>query len=150
MWQNVPERAPTAELFAGNDAICIAAIGATLIDGSKWGWVGDWGKICGLNWYYSGVKVCDIATLFMSGDVFTDIENSNLSGTSKAASTHQSLHGTATDKTLIITATRHFAHGSTRTTPMASLQAASPLIGQASRPASSPVTAAWENAALPS
>lgn len=57
MWQNIPQQATTVELFAGKDAICIAAIGATLHDGTHWGWVGDWGKICGLDWYYSGVKV---------------------------------------------------------------------------------------------
>lgn len=57
MWQNVPEQAATTELFAGNDAVCIAAIGATLHDGTKWGWVGDWGMICGIDWYYSGIKV---------------------------------------------------------------------------------------------
>ncbi|KAI3390913.1 hypothetical protein diail_8417, partial [Diaporthe ilicicola] len=56
MWQSVPQQAVTAELFADKDAICIAAIGATLVDGTTWGWVGDWGKICGINWYYSGVK----------------------------------------------------------------------------------------------
>lgn len=60
MWQSVPEPAPTVELFAGKDAVCIAAIGATMIDGSNWGWVGDWGEICGLPWYYSGVKVSNI------------------------------------------------------------------------------------------
>lgn len=69
MWQKVPEQAPTVELFAGKDAICIAAIGATLIDGTKWGWVGDWGRICGLNWYYSGVKVRDTAILHMASDL---------------------------------------------------------------------------------
>ncbi|POS72462.1 hypothetical protein DHEL01_v209142 [Diaporthe helianthi] len=56
MWQSVPEQAAMVALFAGNDAVCIAAIGATLHDGTKWGWVGDWGNICGLGWYYSGVK----------------------------------------------------------------------------------------------
>ncbi|KAL1882155.1 hypothetical protein Daus18300_000640 [Diaporthe australafricana] len=56
MWQKVPQQAVTTELISNKDAICIAAIGATLIDGTRWGWVGDWGKICGINWYYSGVK----------------------------------------------------------------------------------------------
>lgn len=69
MWQKVPEQAPTVELFAGKDAICIAAIGATLIDQTKWGWVGDWGRICGLNWYYSGVKARATATLSMANEL---------------------------------------------------------------------------------
>ncbi|KAL2272441.1 hypothetical protein FJTKL_06562 [Diaporthe vaccinii] len=55
MWQNIPQQAVTVELFAGKDAVCIAAIGATLHDGTHWGWVGDWGKICGIDWYYSGI-----------------------------------------------------------------------------------------------
>lgn len=72
MWQSVPEPAPMVALFAGKDAVCIAAIGATLIDGSKWGWVGDWGNICGLPWYYSGVKVSLIArqTFYGYGNVY--------------------------------------------------------------------------------
>lgn len=60
MWQNVPQQAVTVELFAGKDAVCIAAIGATLHDGTHWGWVGDWGKICGIDWYYSGIMVRDL------------------------------------------------------------------------------------------
>lgn len=59
MWQDVPQQAVMAKFIAGKDAVCIAAIGATLHDGTKWGWVGDWGKICGLDWYYSGVTVRD-------------------------------------------------------------------------------------------
>ncbi|KAI1379886.1 hypothetical protein F4677DRAFT_407913 [Hypoxylon crocopeplum] len=42
------------EFFAGNDAICIAAITATMDEGTKWGWTGDWGYMCGLNWFPSG------------------------------------------------------------------------------------------------
>ncbi|KAG8162904.1 hypothetical protein KVR01_007382 [Diaporthe batatas] len=56
IWQSVPQQAPWVMLFASKDAVCIAAIGATLIDGTHWGWVGDWGQLCGLPWYYSGVK----------------------------------------------------------------------------------------------
>nr|UMZ45382.1 hypothetical protein [Paramyrothecium roridum] len=42
------------EFYAGNDAICIAAITATMDEDTKWGWTGDWGYWCGLNWFPSG------------------------------------------------------------------------------------------------
>lgn len=55
--QGVSNQAITAEFYATSDAPCIAYISATLHDGTKWGWTGDWGKICGLPWYYSGIAV---------------------------------------------------------------------------------------------
>ncbi|KAK9772119.1 hypothetical protein AB5N19_11742 [Seiridium cardinale] len=42
------------EFYSGNDAICIAAISATMDEGTKWGWTGDWGYMCGLDWFPSG------------------------------------------------------------------------------------------------
>ncbi|KAK7970092.1 hypothetical protein PG996_001473 [Apiospora saccharicola] len=45
------------EFFAGDDAICMAAIGATMPGGTNWGWVGDWGKLCNLDWFYSGYHI---------------------------------------------------------------------------------------------
>ncbi|KAK7924314.1 hypothetical protein PG985_006368 [Apiospora marii] len=47
------------EFFAGDDAICMAAIAATMPEGSQWGWVGDWGKLCNLDWFYSGYLIED-------------------------------------------------------------------------------------------
>ncbi|ETS77101.1 hypothetical protein PFICI_10975 [Pestalotiopsis fici W106-1] len=45
------------EFFAGDDAICIAAITTTMEEGTKWGWTGDWGYWCGLNWFPSGYRL---------------------------------------------------------------------------------------------
>ncbi|KAB5554823.1 hypothetical protein GE09DRAFT_1287297 [Coniochaeta sp. 2T2.1] len=55
--QSVANQALTAEFYANDDAACIATISATLHDDTKWGWTGDWGKICGLDWYYSGIAM---------------------------------------------------------------------------------------------
>lgn len=40
-----------------SDPICIAYLGIAWPDGSKYGWVGDWGRQCGSPWYYSNVYV---------------------------------------------------------------------------------------------
>ncbi|KAF3013173.1 hypothetical protein E8E14_000495 [Neopestalotiopsis sp. 37M] len=45
------------EFYAGDDAICIAAITATMDEGTKWAWTGDWGYWCGLNWFPSGYVI---------------------------------------------------------------------------------------------
>jgi hypothetical protein len=55
--QGVPNQALTAEFYANDNALCIAYITAKLHDDSPWAWTGDWGQICGLDWYYSGVAV---------------------------------------------------------------------------------------------
>ncbi|KAI8623022.1 hypothetical protein F5Y19DRAFT_493694 [Xylariaceae sp. FL1651] len=51
-------QAATYALFsAHNDAICIAYATVTAPSGDKYGWVGDWGRKCGGNWYYSHVPI---------------------------------------------------------------------------------------------
>lgn len=57
VFQQVANQATTAEFYANDDAMCIGYISATLHDDSHWAWTGDWGKICGIDWYYSGVAV---------------------------------------------------------------------------------------------
>ncbi|KAI1347143.1 hypothetical protein F5Y01DRAFT_330117 [Xylaria sp. FL0043] len=52
--QTNTQESVTTEFYATNDALCIAWITATMDMGSQWGWTGDWGYICGLNWYPSG------------------------------------------------------------------------------------------------
>ncbi|KAB5539444.1 hypothetical protein GE09DRAFT_1248602 [Coniochaeta sp. 2T2.1] len=53
--QQVANQATFAEFYANDDAVCIAYISATLHDQTHWAWTGDWGYICGLDWFYSGV-----------------------------------------------------------------------------------------------
>ncbi|KAK7928623.1 hypothetical protein PG985_005621 [Apiospora marii] len=54
----LPHRqAPYIRLLGFNDAICVPYVTVTWEDGSKYGWVGDWGEQCGLWWYESGVYV---------------------------------------------------------------------------------------------
>lgn len=37
--------------------MCIAYISAAMDEGTKWGWVGDWGYTCGMNWFPSGYRM---------------------------------------------------------------------------------------------
>lgn len=51
---NVPENGqqPTyALLTANNNAICLAYVTQTWPDGQNYGWVGNWGRECGKEWY---------------------------------------------------------------------------------------------------
>ncbi|KAI1131669.1 hypothetical protein F5Y10DRAFT_262046 [Nemania abortiva] len=52
--QTNTQQSITTEFYATNDALCIAYITATMEDGTQWGWTGDWGYTCGLNWFLSG------------------------------------------------------------------------------------------------
>ncbi|KAI0406548.1 hypothetical protein F4802DRAFT_613415 [Xylaria palmicola] len=52
--QTNTQQSITTEFYATHDALCIAYITATMEDGTQWGWTGDWGFTCGLNWYPSG------------------------------------------------------------------------------------------------
>ncbi|KAJ2987614.1 hypothetical protein NUW58_g4406 [Xylaria curta] len=45
------------EFYATDDALCVAYITATMEDGTQWGWTGDWGYTCGLNWFPSGTHL---------------------------------------------------------------------------------------------
>jgi len=51
------QQAAYLQLFAGDDAICVAYIAQTWADGTKRGWLGDMGKICNMPWYYSNISV---------------------------------------------------------------------------------------------
>ncbi|KAJ8123415.1 hypothetical protein ONZ43_g635 [Nemania bipapillata] len=55
--QTSGEQSTTTEFYATNDALCIAYITATMDDGTQWGWTGDWGYTCGLNWYPSNTHL---------------------------------------------------------------------------------------------
>ncbi|KAK7705572.1 hypothetical protein SLS64_007939 [Diaporthe eres] len=55
--QTGSQQAITTEFYAGNDAMCIAYISAAMDEGTKWGWVGDWGYTCGMNWFPSGYRM---------------------------------------------------------------------------------------------
>ncbi|KAL1878532.1 hypothetical protein VTK73DRAFT_7873 [Phialemonium thermophilum] len=51
------QQATYIQVYASDDAICIPYISVTWVDGGKYGWVGDWGQECGLEWYYGNVYV---------------------------------------------------------------------------------------------
>ncbi|KAK9439762.1 hypothetical protein VB005_04377 [Metarhizium brunneum] len=53
MYQN---KQPSYTLFMGQgDGICIAAATVTYPGGDKYGWVGNWARECGAEWYYSDI-----------------------------------------------------------------------------------------------
>ncbi|KAI1311969.1 hypothetical protein F5Y03DRAFT_409128 [Xylaria venustula] len=50
----------TTEFYASNDAICIAYITAMMDqETTGYGWTGDWGYTCGLDWYLSGILLAN-------------------------------------------------------------------------------------------
>jgi hypothetical protein len=51
------QKATYIQLYATADAICIPYMTVTWADKGKYGWVGDFGGTCGLEWYYSNVYV---------------------------------------------------------------------------------------------
>jgi hypothetical protein len=51
------QQATYAAIAATDNAICVPYVTATWADGSKYGWTGDWGYACGLDWYYGNVYV---------------------------------------------------------------------------------------------
>lgn len=57
---------PTYALLTGNkDAVCIAYLSQVWPDGQPYGWVGSWGRECGVPWYVFGSKAlgyCDTAS----------------------------------------------------------------------------------------
>jgi hypothetical protein len=56
--QSPPNSQPTyVRVEGGADSICIAYIGHTWPDGSKRGWLGDIGQLCGKQYYYSSLFV---------------------------------------------------------------------------------------------
>jgi hypothetical protein len=55
--QSNNQQAMFVQIQATSDAICIPYATTTFVDGAKYGWVGDWGAFCGLNWYYGNVVV---------------------------------------------------------------------------------------------
>jgi hypothetical protein len=56
--QNVPGAQPTyVRVEGGRDSVCVAYIGHVWPDGQKRGWLGDMGKLCRREFYYSSVYV---------------------------------------------------------------------------------------------
>lgn len=55
--QETGDQATFIQVFGSKDAVCIAYIAVTWPDGSNYGWPGDWGKQCGLDWYPSNVAI---------------------------------------------------------------------------------------------
>ena len=45
---------PTYGLLTGNEGICIAYVTQTWPDQQNYGWVGNWGRDCGVPWYLLG------------------------------------------------------------------------------------------------
>jgi hypothetical protein len=43
----------------GSDSICVAYLGHSWPDGTKRGWLGDMGKLCNKQWYYSTLYVTE-------------------------------------------------------------------------------------------
>lgn len=55
--QNGNQQTPFLQIEAAENAICIPYVTITWPDGRHLGWMGDYGRICGLNWYPSNVFV---------------------------------------------------------------------------------------------
>jgi hypothetical protein len=55
--QPTSQQATFVEVAATNDAICVPYVTTTWVDGSHYGWTGDWGYACGIDWYYGNVYV---------------------------------------------------------------------------------------------
>ena len=57
---------PTYALLTGHkDAVCIAYLTSVWPDGQPYGWIGSWGRECGVPWYVFGSKAlghCDTAS----------------------------------------------------------------------------------------
>ena len=49
------QQAPWVQLYAGDDAICVAYVSQRMSDGTGLGWLGDMGRACGQDWYHSNV-----------------------------------------------------------------------------------------------
>ncbi|KAL6889965.1 hypothetical protein GGI43DRAFT_430671 [Trichoderma evansii] len=55
--QSGQEQAVFAQIYSSNDAVCVSYASTSWVDGGQYGWVGDWGYLCGLPWYYGSVYV---------------------------------------------------------------------------------------------
>ena len=51
------EQAPWLQIIPTTNELCIAYISQTWADGTARGWVGDMGKACDRDWYYSNIIV---------------------------------------------------------------------------------------------
>ncbi|KAK3897163.1 hypothetical protein C8A05DRAFT_48112 [Staphylotrichum tortipilum] len=51
------QQAAYALFSANDDAVCVASISITWPNGDQYGWLGDWGQVCGGSWYFSNVFV---------------------------------------------------------------------------------------------
>ena len=49
------QQAPWVQLYAGDDAICVAYVSQRMSDGTGLGWLGDMGRACGQDWYHSNI-----------------------------------------------------------------------------------------------
>ena len=49
------QQAPWVQLYAGDDAICVAYVSQRTNDGTALGWLGDMGRACGQDWYHSNI-----------------------------------------------------------------------------------------------
>jgi hypothetical protein len=47
------------QVEGGSDSICVAYLGHSWPDGTKRGWLGDMGKFCNKQWYYSTLYVTE-------------------------------------------------------------------------------------------
>jgi hypothetical protein len=65
------QQAPYVQIGASDNAICIPYVTTTWVDGSQYGWTGDWGYLCGLDWYYSTVYVSFSPYVQAKGETLT-------------------------------------------------------------------------------
>ena len=49
------QQTPWVQLYAGDDAICVAYVSQRMSDGTELGWLGDMGRACGQDWYHSNI-----------------------------------------------------------------------------------------------
>jgi hypothetical protein len=119
------QQAAFAILYGSTDAVCVPYVTTTWTDGQQFGWVGDWGKVCGLDWYYSNVYV-DNSDKFVSPVIVTSQRGKMLTSPTENPS----------------------ALGLTQTTPTASKSAPSPSTSPPS-PHGAPTLAPPSHTAVP-
>jgi hypothetical protein len=52
------EQAVFSQITA-DSSICIPLVSLTTADGTQYSWTGEWGRVCGLQWYFSNIVVDD-------------------------------------------------------------------------------------------
>ncbi|KAL7941110.1 hypothetical protein V8C42DRAFT_348974 [Trichoderma barbatum] len=73
--QSNQQQAVFAQIYGSSDAVCISYASTSFVDGSQYGWVGDFGYECGLGWYWGNVYVNNAG--YAPKCTWIDSDNSN-------------------------------------------------------------------------